>query len=80
MEMMQRINEDADVYSNFFNSQFNIILDIVFLSIFIINKGIQLNIPLSIYIFSTIMIMMLFSVWYYKKMKIKIENMILKRK
>lgn len=80
MEMMQRINEDADVYSNFFNSQFNIILDIVFLSIFIINKGIQLNIPLSIYIFSTIMIMMLFSVWYYKKMNIKIENMIVKRK
>ena len=80
MEMMQRINEDADVYSNFFNSQFNIILDIVFLSIFIINKGIQLNIPLSIYIFLTIMIMMLFSVWYYKKMNIKIENMIVKRK
>ena len=80
MEMMQRINEDADVYSNFFNSQFNIILDIVFLSIFIINKGIQLNIPLSIYIFSSIMIMKLFSVWYYKKMNIKIENMIVKRK
>lgn len=80
MEMMQRINEDADVYSNFFNSQFNIILNIVFLSIFIINKGMQLNIPLSIYIFSTIMIMMLFSVWYYKKMNIKIENMIVKRK
>ncbi len=80
MEMMQRINEDADVYSNFFNSQFNIILNIVFLSIFIINKGMQLNIPLSIYIFLTIMIMMLFSVWYYKKMNIKIENMIVKRK
>ena len=38
-ELIQRINEDADVYSKFFNSQFNVILDIVFLSIFIISEG-----------------------------------------
>ncbi len=79
-EMMQRINEDADVYSNFFNSQFNVILDIVFLSIFIIKEGTHLNISISIYIFFTIIIMLLFSAWYYKRMNIKIENMVVKRK
>ena len=79
-EIMQRINEDADVYSNFFNSQFNLILDIIFLSIFIISEGVSLNIPISIYIFLTMVVIVLFSVWYYKKMNAKIENMVIKRK
>lgn len=79
-EIMQRINEDADVYSNFFNSQFNVILDIIFLSIFIIREGVALNLTISIYIFLSIIIMMLFSLWYFKKLGISIENMIVKRK
>ena len=79
-EMIQRINEDADVYSKFFNSQFNVILDIIFLSIFIIREGITLNLTISTYIFFSIVIMMLFSLWYFKKLGISIENMILKRK
>lgn len=79
-EMMQRINEDADVYSKFFNSQFNVILDIIFLSMFIIREGVTLNLTISIYIFFTIIVMMLFSLWYFKKLGISIENMITKRK
>lgn len=79
-EIMQRINEDADVYSKFFNSQFNVILDIIFLSIFIIREGTALNLTISIYIFLTIIIMMLFSLWYFKKLGTTIENMIVKRK
>lgn len=79
-EMLQRINEDADVYSKFFNNQFNVILDIIFLSIFIIREGISLNISIAIYIFLTIVVMMMFSLWYFKKLGIKIENMIIKRK
>ena len=49
---MQRINEDADTYSKFFDSQFNIILDVFFLSVIIIKEGIQLNLAISTYIFS----------------------------
>lgn len=79
-EMMQRINEDADVYSKFFNNQFNVILDIIFLSIFIIREGVQFNIKILIYIFLTVLVMMLFSLWYFKRLGIKIENMIIKRK
>ena len=79
-EIMQRINEDADVYSKFFNNQFNIILDIIFLSIFIIKESIVLNWQISIYIFSSIAIMVLFSFWYFKKLNTCIENMITKRK
>lgn len=79
-EMMQRINEDADVYSKFFNNQFNVILDIIFLSIFIIKEGISLNVTISIYIVLTIIVMMSFSLWYFRRLGIKIENMIVKRK
>lgn len=79
-EMIQRINEDADVYSKFFNNQFNVILDIIFLSIFIIREGIVLNLAISIYIFSCIIIMILFSLWYFKKLGIRIDSMINKRK
>lgn len=79
-ELIQRINEDADVYSKFFNSQFNVILDIIFLSIFIISEGITLNLPILIYIFLCIVVMILFSLWYFKKLGISIDNMIHKRK
>ena len=79
-ELIQRINEDADVYSKFFNSQFNVILDIIFLSIFIISEGITLNLSISIYIFLSIVVMIFFSLWYIKKLGISIDNMIYKRK
>lgn len=79
-EIMQRINEDADVYSKFFNSQFNVILDILFLSILTIIEGITLNLEVSLYIFFSIIVMLLFSLWYYKKLGISIENMIVQRK
>lgn len=79
-EIIQRINEDADVYSKFFNNQFNVILDIVFLSIFIIGEGITLNLEIATYIFISIIIMVLFSLWYFKKLGISIEKMITKRR
>lgn len=79
-EIMQRINEDADVYSKFFNSQFNVILDVLFLSILTIIEGITLNLEVSLYIFFSIIVMLLFSLWYYKKLGISIDNMIIQRK
>lgn len=79
-EIIQRINEDADVYSKFFNSQFNLILDIIFLSIFIIRESTVLNITISIYIFLSIVIMLFFSLWYFKKLGIYIGRMISKKK
>ncbi len=79
-EIMQRINEDAEIYSEFFNSQFNIILDIIFLSIFIIKESSKLNIAISVYIFTSIIIMMIFSLWYFKKLNKSIERLVSKRK
>lgn len=79
-EIIQRINDDSEVYSNFFNSQFNLILDIIFLSIFIINQSIELNIGVTVYIVITIIIMILFAFWYFRRLNKKVEEIIVKRK
>lgn len=79
-EIIQRINEDADVYSKFFNNQFNIILDIIFLSIFIFKESVNLNIIITFYIGITIIIMLLFSLWYFKKLNKTIGELIISKK
>lgn len=80
IEMMQRINEDSEVYANFFKEQFNVILDIIFLTVFILDEGITLNRAISTYILLGVIVMLLFSLWYFKNLGIRIENMIIKRK
>lgn len=79
-EIIQRINEDAEVFTQFFNNQFNLILDIIFLSIFILKESITLNPIIAIYIFLTIIIMILFSLWYFKRLNKTIEEVVDKRK
>ena len=79
-EIIQRINEDADVYTRFFSNQFNLILDIIFLSVFIIKESIVLNSIVAAYILITLIIMMAFSLWYFKKLNKNIEEVIDKRK
>ena len=79
-EIIQRINEDADVYSKFFNNQFNIILDIIFLSIFIFKESVNLNIIITFYIGITIIIMLLFSLWSFKKLNKTIGELIISKK
>ncbi len=79
-EMMQRVNEDAEVYSNFFNSQFNLILDIIFLSIFIITESIELNYIIAIYFLITIIFILLFSIWYIRRLNKTVEELIYRKK
>lgn len=79
-EMIQRINDDSEVYSKFFNKFFNLVLDLLTLSYFIITKGIVLNIPITIYIILTSFIMLIFTIWYYKRLNKSLESLILKKK
>lgn len=79
-EMIQRVNDDSEVYSNFFNKFFNLVLDLLTLSYFIIKKGIVLNIPITIYIILTSFIMLIFTVWYYKRLNKSLESLISKKK
>lgn len=79
-EILQRITEDADIYSNFFNNQFNMIIDIIFLTIFIITETVSLNIAITIYFVITFLVMILFSFWYLKRLDKQIEECIRTRK
>ena len=80
VEMLQRVNEDAKEYSNFFKVQFNVILDIVSLSIFIVTQGVTLNVSITIFLLVTIVVMLLFALWYYRKMTQMLETLISKKK
>ena len=79
-EILQRITEDADIYSNFFNNQFNMIIDIIFLTIFIITETVTLNVAITIYFVITFLVMILFSFWYLKRLDKQIEECIKTRK
>lgn len=79
-EILQRITEDADVYSNFFQNQFNMIIDIIFLSIFIITETVHLNVAITIYFAITFVVMASFSIWYVKRLDKQVDECIGKRK
>lgn len=79
-EILQRITEDSDVYSNFFQNQFNMIIDIIFLSIFIITETVSLNVAITIYFAITIGVMIAFSIWYVKRLDKQVNECIGKRK
>ncbi len=79
-EILQRITEDADVYSSFFQNQFNMIIDIIFLSIFIITETVNLNVAITIYFAITFVVMASFSIWYVKRLDKQVDECIGKRK
>ena len=79
-EILQRITEDADVYSSFFHNQFNMIIDIIFLSIFIVTESVSLNAVITIYFAITFAIMVGFSLWYLKRLDVQVGKCITCRK
>ena len=79
-EIMQRINEDAEVFSNFFKEQLGLIIDVISLIIFIIGQSIRMNIYLTYYILVTMILLLLFTLWYYKRLNKQMEETIDKKK
>lgn len=75
-EMLQRIRDDANVFSNFFNTSLNLILDSFFVVIYVVYQGIQLNGIITSYIIISVIIIVLFGVWYFKKLGPKIGEMV----
>lgn len=79
-EMLQRVNDDAQEYSNFFKVQFNLILDIISMGLFIVSKSIFLSTSITICLIITISIMLGFTLWYHQKMPQILEKVISKKK
>lgn len=79
-EIIQRLNDDADSFSSFFNNQFSLIIEVISLVIFIIRQSISMNAYLAYYVVITMIILLLFTLWYYKKLNKQMEQMISKKK
>lgn len=79
-EMIQRLNEDADSFSSFFKNQFSLIIEVISLVIFIIRQSIKMNSYLAYYIVITMIILLLFTLWYYQKLNKQMGETIYKKK
>lgn len=75
-EMLQRIRDDANIFSNFFHTSLNLILDSFFIVIYVIYQGVQLNEIITSYIIISVTIIILFGIWYFKKLGPKLGQMV----
>lgn len=79
-EILQRLTEDSEICADFFEGQFNLLLDILFFSVFVITQSIRVNWIITLYLIITIAILLLFSIWYLKKLNHNLEETIQKSK
>lgn len=75
-DIIQRVNNDATVYSEFFNSQMNLFLDTIFIVSFSIFQIFELNKIVGIFVFVICFLIVVLSVWYYKASKPLVEDTI----
>lgn len=75
-EMLQRIRDDATKFSDFFQTSLNLILDSFFIVIYVIYQGMQLNTAITIYIIISVSVILIFGIWYFKKLGPKIGQMV----
>ncbi len=65
-DVLQRVNNDALIYSEFFNSQLNLFLDTIFIVSFSVVQIFELNQACGIFVFVLCGLIVLLSIWYYK--------------
>lgn len=75
-DLVQNSTDDVNNIVNFIEKQFTYILDLVLIIIFAIGQLANLDLRLSIVMIVAISIVVLLSIWYYKKSKPIIENRI----
>lgn len=69
-EMIQRLVEDSETFCNFLNTGINLIFDTVFIILFAIIKSMKVNFMIAVYLNISVFIMIIFAIWYYKKLKV----------
>lgn len=75
-EMLQRIRDDANTFANFFQTSLNLILDSFFIIIYVIYQGMKLNTTITIYMIISVSVILLFGIWYFRKLGPKIGQMV----
>lgn len=74
--VIQRVNNDAATYSEFFNSQINLFFDTIFIVLFAVVQTIQLNSTVGLFIAVICFLIVLLSIWHYKKSKPLVEDIV----
>lgn len=74
--VIQRINNDAATYSEFFNSQINLFFDTIFIVIFAVAQTLKLNSTIGIFIGIICFLILLLSIWYFKVSKPLVEDIV----
>ena len=74
--IIQRVNNDATTYSEFFNSQINLYFDTIFTIIFAIVQTVQLNTTVGVFIAIICILIIFLSIWYFKLSKPLVEDIV----
>lgn len=74
--VIQRVNNDANTYSEFFNSQINLFFDTIFIVIFAVVQTLKLNATVGLFIAIICVLIVLLSIWYFKISKPLVEDII----
>jgi ATP-binding cassette subfamily B protein len=74
--VIQRVNNDANTYAEFFNSQINLFFDTIFIIIFAVAQTLKLNSTVGIFIAVICFLIVLLSIWYFKISKPLVEDIV----
>lgn len=74
--VIQRVNNDATTYSEFFNSQINLFFDTIFIIIFAVAQTLKLNSTIGLFIGIICCLIVLLSIWYFKVSKPLVEDIV----
>lgn len=74
--VIQRVNNDAATYAEFFNSQINLFFDTIFIVIFAVAQTLKLNVTVGLFIALTCLLIVILSIWYFKKSKPLVEDIV----
>lgn len=75
-DITQRVNNDAEIYSDFFNSIISLFLDTIFIIGFSIKEILELSTLIGIFIFIICLLIILLSLWYFKISKPLVEDIV----
>jgi len=74
--VIQRVNNDATTYAEFFNSQINLFFDTIFIIIFAVAQTLKLNMTVGLFIAIICGLILLLSIWYFKVSKPLVEDIV----
>lgn len=78
--VIQRVNNDATTYSEFFNSQLNLFFDTIFIVIFAVAQTLKLNSTVGLFIAIICGMIVALSVWYFKASRPLVEDIVEKNR